>query len=128
MIWCALGKTEFSLKEDAHVIADCVKVFLFPDAILVFIPVNDELCKLSSCFFIKYLLATLQYFLRELPSSPVPASCCNALLEVCRKSVRGVCISLSSSIPVLPYVLLTIYMLKTFLMHYVFSMPNHFIS
>ncbi|KAJ6730286.1 RHO GTPASE-ACTIVATING PROTEIN 7 [Salix viminalis] len=43
------GKTEFSPKEDAHVIADCVK-----------------------------------YFLRELPSSPVPASCCNALLEACR--------------------------------------------
>ncbi|KAF9687373.1 hypothetical protein SADUNF_Sadunf02G0086800 [Salix dunnii] len=78
------GKTEFSLKEDAHVIADCVKVFLFPDAILEFIPVTDELCKLSSCFFIKYRLATLQYFLRELPSSPVPASCCNALLEACR--------------------------------------------
>ncbi|XP_011014130.1 PREDICTED: rho GTPase-activating protein REN1-like isoform X2 [Populus euphratica] len=43
------GKTEFSPKEDAHVIADCVK-----------------------------------YFLRELPSSPVPTSCCNALLEACR--------------------------------------------
>uniref|UniRef100_A0A1J3IVF3 Rho GTPase-activating protein REN1 n=4 Tax=Noccaea caerulescens TaxID=107243 RepID=A0A1J3IVF3_NOCCA len=26
----------------------------------------------------------LKYFLRELPSSPVPASCCNALLEACR--------------------------------------------
>ncbi|KAL0659698.1 hypothetical protein Bca4012_080283 [Brassica carinata] len=25
----------------------------------------------------------LKYFLRELPSSPVPASCCNALLEAC---------------------------------------------
>ncbi|KAJ6735518.1 RHO GTPASE-ACTIVATING PROTEIN 7 [Salix purpurea] len=43
------GITEFSPKEDAHVIADCVK-----------------------------------YFLRELPSSPVPTSCCNALLEACR--------------------------------------------
>uniref|UniRef100_A0A6N2MJG0 Rho-GAP domain-containing protein n=1 Tax=Salix viminalis TaxID=40686 RepID=A0A6N2MJG0_SALVM len=43
------GKTDSSPKEDAHVIADCVK-----------------------------------YFLRELPSSPVPASCCNALLEACR--------------------------------------------
>uniref|UniRef100_A0A6N2MKN8 Rho-GAP domain-containing protein n=1 Tax=Salix viminalis TaxID=40686 RepID=A0A6N2MKN8_SALVM len=78
------GKTDSSPKEDAHVIADCVKVFLLPDAILVFIPVNDDCCKLSSCFFIKYLPATLQYFLRELPSSPVPASCCNALLEACR--------------------------------------------
>ncbi|CAN8325792.1 unnamed protein product [Cochlearia groenlandica] len=26
----------------------------------------------------------LKYFLRELPSSPVPASCCKALLEACR--------------------------------------------
>ncbi|XP_010520759.1 PREDICTED: rho GTPase-activating protein REN1 isoform X2 [Tarenaya hassleriana] len=26
----------------------------------------------------------VKYFLRELPSSPVPASCCNALLEACR--------------------------------------------
>ncbi|KAJ8762604.1 hypothetical protein K2173_008043 [Erythroxylum novogranatense] len=26
----------------------------------------------------------IKYFLRELPSSPVPASCCNALLEACR--------------------------------------------
>ncbi|KAG5223346.1 rho GTPase-activating protein [Salix suchowensis] len=43
------GITEFSPKEDAHVIADCVK-----------------------------------YFLRELPSSPVPTSCCNALLEAYR--------------------------------------------
>ncbi|KAJ6939550.1 rho GTPase-activating protein REN1 isoform X3 [Populus alba x Populus x berolinensis] len=43
------GTTEFSPKEDAHVIADCVK-----------------------------------YFLRELPSSPVPTSCCNALLEAWR--------------------------------------------
>ncbi|XP_011016902.1 PREDICTED: rho GTPase-activating protein REN1 isoform X2 [Populus euphratica] len=43
------GTTEFSLMEDAHVIADCVK-----------------------------------YFLRELPSSPVPTSCCNALLEAWR--------------------------------------------
>ncbi|KAG6786337.1 hypothetical protein POTOM_007937 [Populus tomentosa] len=48
------GTTEFSPKEDAHVIADCVK-----------------------------------YFLRELPSSPVPTSCCNALLEAWRKSVPG---------------------------------------
>ncbi|CDY34293.1 BnaA01g13960D [Brassica napus] len=30
----------------------------------------------------------LKYVLRELPSSPVPASCCNALLEACR-SDRG---------------------------------------
>ncbi|KAG5407019.1 hypothetical protein IGI04_013138 [Brassica rapa subsp. trilocularis] len=30
----------------------------------------------------------LKYFLRELPSSPVPASCCNALLEACR-TLRG---------------------------------------
>nr|VDD40301.1 unnamed protein product [Brassica oleracea] len=30
----------------------------------------------------------LKYFLRELPSSPVPASCCNALLEACR-TIRG---------------------------------------
>uniref|UniRef100_A0A2N9FKR3 Rho-GAP domain-containing protein n=1 Tax=Fagus sylvatica TaxID=28930 RepID=A0A2N9FKR3_FAGSY len=32
----------------------------------------------------------LKYVLRELPSSPVPASCCNALLEACRtdRSVR----------------------------------------
>ncbi|XP_065881329.1 rho GTPase-activating protein REN1-like isoform X3 [Euphorbia lathyris] len=29
----------------------------------------------------------VKYFLRELPSSPVPASCCNALLEAFRKSV-----------------------------------------
>ncbi|XP_038704837.1 rho GTPase-activating protein REN1-like isoform X6 [Tripterygium wilfordii] len=43
------GKREFSLEEDPHVVADCVK-----------------------------------YVLRELPSSPVPASCCNALLEACR--------------------------------------------
>ncbi|XP_052190680.1 rho GTPase-activating protein REN1 isoform X2 [Diospyros lotus] len=43
------GKTDFSVEEDAHVIADCVK-----------------------------------YVIRELPSSPVPASCCNALLEACR--------------------------------------------
>ncbi|XP_057774839.1 rho GTPase-activating protein REN1 [Salvia miltiorrhiza] len=49
------GKNEFSLDEDAHVIADCVK-----------------------------------YVIRELPSSPVPASCCKALLESCRtdRSVR----------------------------------------
>ncbi|GMP80471.1 hypothetical protein CsSME_00035556 [Camellia sinensis var. sinensis] len=26
----------------------------------------------------------VKYFIRELPSSPVPASCCNALLEACR--------------------------------------------
>ncbi|KAJ8748089.1 hypothetical protein K2173_004092 [Erythroxylum novogranatense] len=26
----------------------------------------------------------IKYFLQELPSSPVPASCCNALLEACR--------------------------------------------
>ncbi|XP_050234228.1 rho GTPase-activating protein REN1 isoform X2 [Mercurialis annua] len=31
----------------------------------------------------------VKYFLRELPSSPVPASCCNALLEAFRKSVAG---------------------------------------
>ncbi|XP_075511787.1 rho GTPase-activating protein REN1-like isoform X8 [Primulina tabacum] len=43
------GKREFSLGEDPHVIADCVK-----------------------------------YVIRELPSSPVPASCCKALLEACR--------------------------------------------
>ncbi|XP_073281878.1 rho GTPase-activating protein REN1-like isoform X6 [Primulina huaijiensis] len=43
------GKCEFSLDEDPHVIADCVK-----------------------------------YVIRELPSSPVPASCCKALLEACR--------------------------------------------
>ncbi|KAF2533558.1 hypothetical protein F2Q70_00033023, partial [Brassica cretica] len=28
----------------------------------------------------------LKYFLRELPSSPVPASCCNALLEACHET------------------------------------------
>ncbi|XP_073046452.1 rho GTPase-activating protein REN1 isoform X3 [Primulina eburnea] len=43
------GKCEFSLDEDPHVIADCVKCVI-----------------------------------RELPSSPVPASCCKALLEACR--------------------------------------------
>ncbi|KAL0727105.1 hypothetical protein Bca4012_023198 [Brassica carinata] len=30
----------------------------------------------------------LKYVLRELPSSPVPASCCNALLEACRKALH----------------------------------------
>ncbi|XP_044510610.1 rho GTPase-activating protein REN1 isoform X2 [Mangifera indica] len=48
------GKTEFSPKEDAHIVADCVK-----------------------------------YFIRELPSSPVPASCCNALLEARRTDRSG---------------------------------------
>ncbi|GFQ02902.1 rho GTPase-activating protein 7 [Phtheirospermum japonicum] len=46
------GKTEFDPNEDAHVIGDCVKP-----------------------------LTLLQHVLRELPSSPVPASCCTALLE-----------------------------------------------
>ncbi|KAH7567679.1 hypothetical protein JRO89_XS07G0118900 [Xanthoceras sorbifolium] len=32
----------------------------------------------------------VKYVIRELPSSPVPASCCNALLEACRKSAVGV--------------------------------------
>lgn len=32
-----------------------------------------------------FLFTLKQYVLRELPSSPVPASCCNALLEACRK-------------------------------------------
>ncbi|XP_015058911.1 rho GTPase-activating protein 7-like isoform X2 [Solanum pennellii] len=52
----SLGKTEFVLEEDAHVIGDCVK-----------------------------------HVLRELPSSPVPASCCTALLEaykIDRKEAR----------------------------------------
>ncbi|XP_048226731.1 rho GTPase-activating protein REN1 isoform X3 [Ricinus communis] len=31
----------------------------------------------------------VKYFLRELPSSPVPASCCKALLEAFRKSIGG---------------------------------------
>ncbi|KAK6138243.1 hypothetical protein DH2020_027990 [Rehmannia glutinosa] len=55
------GKTEFDPDEDAHVIGDCVK------------------------------LPLLQHVLRELPSSPVPASCCTALLEafkIDRKEAR----------------------------------------
>ena len=43
-----------------------------------------------------FLAAINQYVLRELPSSPVPASCCKALLEACRKfvvDVRSVCVS-----------------------------------
>ncbi|PNY11719.1 rho GTPase-activating protein, partial [Trifolium pratense] len=43
------GKVEFSEEEDAHVVADCIKLVI-----------------------------------RELPSFPVPASCCKALLEASR--------------------------------------------
>ncbi|KAL0459127.1 UNVERIFIED_CONTAM: Rho GTPase-activating protein 7 [Sesamum latifolium] len=55
------GKTEFGPDEDAHVIGDCVKS------------------------------SSPQHVLRELPSSPVPASCCTALLEaykIDRKEAR----------------------------------------
>ncbi|GAU43483.1 hypothetical protein TSUD_244050 [Trifolium subterraneum] len=47
------GKVEFSEEEDAHVVADCIKLVI-----------------------------------RELPSFPVPASCCKALLEASR-TARG---------------------------------------
>lgn len=42
----------------------------------------------AKLFFFSVFHALIQYVLRELPSSPVPASCCTALLEAFRKSVK----------------------------------------
>lgn len=72
------GKTEFSPDEDAHVIADCIKVIHC--AVETF---HNSTTSQLNAFFAYHN----QYVLRELPSSPVPASCCNALLESCRKFV-----------------------------------------
>ena len=125
--WCALGKTEFSPKEDAHVIADCVKVFLFPAAIKFwFLWITN----FTSNLYVSLLnvLAIWQYFLRELPSSPVPTSCCNALLEACRKFVPGLCVLLYSSIPVLPYTIVTKFILNWTSALNIVLMPNHYVS
>ncbi|KAI3751796.1 hypothetical protein L2E82_22887 [Cichorium intybus] len=54
------GKNEFTPNEDGHVIGDCIKK-----------------CEYG---FLQYF----QYVLREMPSPPVPASCCSALLEAYR--------------------------------------------
>lgn len=74
------GKIEFSPGEDAHVIADCVKV-----STLRIICVFLLFAAYGAVLFID-ITSIFQYFIRELPSSPVPASCCNALLEARRKS------------------------------------------
>ncbi|GJN01173.1 hypothetical protein PR202_ga18418 [Eleusine coracana subsp. coracana] len=54
-------KNEFSPEEDAHVIGDCIKLYL---------------CLLSF---------DTVYILREMPSSAVPAACCTALVAAYRK-------------------------------------------
>ncbi|KAL0698382.1 hypothetical protein Bca4012_054504 [Brassica carinata] len=70
------GRNEFTPTEDAHVIADCLKVH----ATLQYCCVSHfALLSLSLTVF-----KNAQTVLREMPSSPVPASCCNALLEACR--------------------------------------------
>ncbi|CAH8391750.1 unnamed protein product [Eruca vesicaria subsp. sativa] len=69
------GKNEFTPTEDAHVIADCLKVHA--TTIQLSYPFGS--LNLSLIVFIN-----AQTVLREMPSSPVPASCCNALLEACR--------------------------------------------
>ncbi|KAL4556487.1 hypothetical protein LXL04_039142 [Taraxacum kok-saghyz] len=56
------GKREFTADEDGHVIGDCIKK-------------SD---------YIWFLTILFQYVLREMPSPPVPASCCAALLEAYR--------------------------------------------
>lgn len=82
--FCSLipGKTDFSTDEDAHVIADCVKVYpsklKFRVSIRLFV---------WNYFQNLLFIFILQYILRELPSSPVPASCCNALLEAFSKFI-----------------------------------------
>lgn len=73
-----IGKSELCPGEDPHVIADCVKVSQL-------VPINLCISLFNfNCFTMAWLWI-MQYVLRELPSSPVPASCCNALLEACRK-------------------------------------------
>lgn len=78
---CNLGKKEFSPNEDPHVIADCVKVLK--------IQLNHHFCEgfVEGFIWLYSVLSLLdkQYIIRELPSSPVPASCCNALLEAFSK-------------------------------------------
>lgn len=81
VIFINAGKTEFSAGEDAHVVGDCIKVpsFCHKSSLISF-------CWLQ--YTNHYFISTdtmFQYVLRELPSSPVPASCCNALLGACRK-------------------------------------------
>ncbi|KAL9260516.1 Rho GTPase-activating protein 7-like protein [Drosera capensis] len=76
------GKNEFGSDEDVHVVGDCVKVSLrlgFP----------GEWQSLLEYVFTQESFA--QHVLRELPTSPVPASCCTALLEahkIDRKEAR----------------------------------------
>jgi hypothetical protein len=84
----SLGKIEFSPEEDPHVVADCVKVSLYSHSKILILHVCYSTMKAKLFFLSVFFHAILQYVLRELPSSPVPASCCNALLEACRKSVN----------------------------------------
>ena len=87
-----LGKTEFGADEDAHVVGDCVKVLFFGCLMSV---VRSMI--LFDLQFVQYSskLYDLQHVLRELPSSPVPASCCTALLEAYSKSYFSLSLTLS---------------------------------
>lgn len=78
----APGRTEFSADEDAHIVGDCVKVPM-PLQFLTFLVFQDH----TNTFFspVVSVGTPVQHVLRELPSSPVPASCCTALLEAFRK-------------------------------------------
>lgn len=75
---CFLGKNEFSPEEDAHVIGDCIKVYIWQVLITISLKRNALHWYLSG-------FPLIQYVLREMPSSPVPASCCTALVKAYRK-------------------------------------------
>lgn len=76
-----LGKTEFSPEEDPHVVGDCVKVLYCVSTMI------SSFIYCVEIFVSCYSICTLQHVLRQLPSSPVPASCCTALLEAYSKSL-----------------------------------------
>lgn len=78
------GKLSFLLRR-IHILLLIVSRYLFVTTQNVDFVIQLIECA-ESCFYICCLDANLQYVLRELPSSPVPASCCNALLEAFRKS------------------------------------------